>query len=775
MSPAQLLTVGVIPELEGDVDIRVDTWGVSHIKAGSAADAFRAQGWVQARDRLFQMDLWLRRGLGRLAEAFGEQFSERDRASRLFLYRGDRNEERQALGDATIEALEAFADGVNAFIDAAHVDPVLLPPEFSRYRYLPLYWNGSDISRIRTHGLFDNVIQEVERVITLRDFGPGVEDLRKVREPLRPVSIPAGLDVDLFSVEILSTYLLATSPVVVDGEPGKRSSVEGSNNWAISGTRTASGRPIVANDPHRALPLPSLRYLIHLTCPEFDVIGAQEPVLPGVSLGHNEHIAFGLTIFPSDQEDLYVYELNPDDPSLYLYKGRWEPFTRIVETVKVRDSEDVEIELGYSIHGPVIHVDLSNNVAYALRAAWLEPGAAPYIGSLKYLNARSTTEFIDAVRTWAMPSVNHVVADIHGHIAWAPRGLFPKRPNWDGTVPVPGDGHYEWDGYWSADDLPTKLDPEAGWIATANERNLPDEWNEPEITSEWFAPYRYQRIAEVLSAERESTVESSARLQTDIHSIPAREVVGALRRHQPTVSPAGEPILQRLLEWDFEMSADSIPAAEFELWYREHLRPALLQWALQTQVDSARLGRAVEHLLPSRQEELTGDPRIDIDLLRSLDDYPDDAVTVLTDSLNGYARRASKEPDRELGELQVADFKHPIRRTTEWDIAPLPKSGSPDTVNVTARDANYRQTVGASVRLVMDVGEWDGSLAANAPGQSGDPRSPHYADLAELWAAGTYFPLVFSEDAVAGNTDELQRLISSRTDARIGGPIDDIE
>ena len=761
MKGTKLLTEGLIPELEGDVDIRVDPWGISHIQAGSAADVFRAQGWVQARDRLFQMDLWLRRGLGRLSEAFGEQFTERDRASRLFLYRGSEQQEAEALGKASIAALQAFADGVNAFIDAAQDDPSLLPPEFSRYRYLPLYWTATNISKIRSHGLFDNVIQEVDRAVTLRDFGAEVEDLRRVREPMLPIIVPEGLDLDLITNEILRTYLLATSPVTVDGEQGPRPSAEGSNNWAISGDRTASGRPILASDPHRALPLPSLRYLIHLTCPDFDVIGAQEPILPGVSLGHNEHIAFGLTIFPSDQEDLYVYRLNPTDASQYLYGEKWEPFTQVTETVKVRDGEDVDVDLLYTKHGPVIHVDEPRGVAFALRAAWLEPGAAPYIGSLKYLSASSTGEFLEAIRTWAMPSVNHVVADTAGHIAWAPRGLFPKRPNWDGTLPVPGDGAFEWDGSWPAEDLPTVIDPDAGWVATANERNLPDGWAGPSITTEWLAPYRYERIAELLTGEEQSTVETSKRLQTDVVSIPAREVIAALCRNHSELRGDARRVADALLEWDLNVSADSTAAAEFELWYREHLRPALLRWALAKKLDTGSVDAALNHLQSRRGEELTGDARIDLALLRELESDPGGASALLAETLNTFAQESMFQSKKPWGLVHSARFRHPIRQTTEWDLPPFAKSGSPDTVNVSARDGDYAQTVGASVRLVMDVGDWNSSVAVNAPGQSGDPRSPHYADLAHLWAAGIYFPLLFSQDAVGEQTKEHYRLVNS--------------
>ena len=370
------------------VEILIDRWGVSHVYASSPYDAFFAQGFNAARDRLWQIDLWRRRGLGLLSEVFGPSFAEKDRAARLFLYRGEMRSEWLAYGSDTKRVVTAFVSGVNEYVKLAHEDSALLPEEFRLMGYLPSFWSPEDVTRIRGHGLYQNLASGVERALVLRDFGPEVEALRKPLEPPRDVAVPEGLDLSLIPTDVLRVYELATEPVeFTGGQSSPAKSMGGSNNWAISPGRTATGRPILANDPHRAQSVPSLRYAIHLSAPGMDVIGAGEPALPGISIGHNGNIAFGITIFSIDQEDLYVYETNPDDPSEYRYEGRWEPMEVERQLIPVKDGDPVEARLKFTRHGPVIYEDTQKNVAFAVRAAWLEPGTAPYLGSVDYMRA----------------------------------------------------------------------------------------------------------------------------------------------------------------------------------------------------------------------------------------------------------------------------------------------------------------------------------------------------------------------------------------------------
>ena len=264
-------------------------------------------------------------------------------------------------------------------------------------------------------------------------------------------------------------YDLAIAPVEFaerDGRAVRRARVrQGSNNWAIAGRRTASGRPILANDPHRAQGVPSLRYLAHLVAPGLNVIGAGEPALPGISIGHNERIAFGLTIFAIDQEDLYVYETRPGSPDEYRYRDGWERDDRHRGgRSRCKDSAPERVTLRFTRHGPVIAEDERRRTAFAVRSVWFEPGTSAYFASIAYMRAGNWREFVSGLRRWGAPGENQVYADRAGHIGWKPCGFTPIRHNWDGLLPVPGDGRYEWDGFLDPDRLPVERDPARGWF-----------------------------------------------------------------------------------------------------------------------------------------------------------------------------------------------------------------------------------------------------------------------------------------------------------------------
>jgi penicillin amidase len=735
-----------VPGLSAPVEVLVDRWGVPHVYAGSEEDLFVAQGFNAARDRLFQIDLWRRRGLGLLSEVFGEACVERDRAARLFLYRGDMRAEWLAYGPDTERVTSAFVRGVNAFVALAREDPAHLPPEFEALGYLPSYWEASDVTRIRSHGLFYNLEQEVARALTLRDHGPEVEDLRRVREPARELRVPEGLDLSVIPDDVLRVYRLATAPSPED--TGPRAGLDGSNNWVIGPSRTATGRPLLANDPHRGVTLPALRYIAHLSAPGIDVIGAGEPALPGISIGHNGRIAFGLTIFPIDQEDLCVYRTN--DAHEYLYEGRWEPMRCVRETVQVLGGEPVEVELWFTRHGPVIH-EGTGDAAFAVRAAWLEPGMAPYLGSMDYMGASGPDEFVAAMSRWGAPGENQVYAAPDGTIGWRPAGLVPRRPNWDGTLPVPGDGRYEWDGFHAVDELPSVRDPGPGWFATANQLNLPDD-HPYTVTHDWYPPFRYERIAEELGSRTGWTVADCVRLQTDYVSLPARRIqplLTGLSSDDTKVAAA----LESLRRWDATLSADSRAAALFEVWYRRHLRPAVLDAALSRLVPPGRRAAALARVLPN--EDVFADARVDLNLLLSAPPDPEIIVSTLADAVTDLEGLLGA--DGVWGDLHRAEPRHPLARLLGdkgTSAGPAPRGGSGDTVGSTPYTPDFRQNGGATFRLVIDVGAWDESVAMNSPGQSGVPGSPHHHDLFESWAADEAFPLLYSRDAVEWNLSD---------------------
>ncbi|MER5259503.1 penicillin acylase family protein [Streptomyces sp. NPDC002855] len=746
-----------VPGLQEPVEIRIDQWGVPHLYAASQDDLFLAQGFNAARDRLFQLDLWRRRGLGLLAEVLGERYAEHDRAARLFLYRGDMAEEWRAYGDDTERVTTAFVHGINAYVALCRADTAHLPPEFALLEYEPAYWHPSDVARIRSHGLQYNLRDEVGRALTLRDHGPEAEELRRRREPApHRLRVPEGLDLSVIPADVLRVYEMATTPPWAAGA-APRQGLDGSNNWVIAPSRTATGRPLLANDPHRGIALPALRYLTHLSAPGIDAVGAGEPALPGISIGHNGHVAFGLTIFPIDQEDLYVYRTNPENPHEYWYQDRWEPMTRVIEPIPVRDGDEIPADLWFTRHGPVIRELPERNAAFAVRAAWLGPGMAPYLGSMDYMRAASPDAFVAAMRHWGAPGENQVYASPDGTIGWRPAGRVPVRPNWDGTLPVPGDGRYEWDGFLDVEELPSVRDPAQGWFATANQLNLPPAYPNAEktVTYDWYAPTRHDRITEELSAHAHWTVQDCVQLQTDYVSLPGRRVrqlLAGLGDGQGAVAAA----LALLRDWDTRLTVESPAAALFEVWYRRHLRPALLARALDGIVGEEQRARALARVLPA--EDAAADARVDLELL---DADPDPALLLgtLAAAVEELTGLLGADPAAwSWGALHHAHPHHPIAAlldgaAPEWaSVGPAPRGGSGDTVGAAAYGAGFRQTAGATFRLVVDVGSWDDSVAMNSPGQSGVPGSPHYDDLFASWAADGSFPLLYSREAVEKHT-----------------------
>ncbi len=766
-----------VPGLEAPVEILVDRWGVAHVHAKGMDDLFFAQGWNAARDRLWQIDLWRRRGEGTLSEVFGPGFVEQDRAARLLLYRGDMHAEWLAYASDTKRIVSAWVRGVNARVDLVLERPELLPPEFAVLDYLPSRWTPEAVTRIRSHGLLRNASSELSRAIFLSQNGLDALALRDRNEPEHKLTLPEGLDLALFrdAEDFLDLYRLGTRGVRFDGllsgTPGAGDpDTEGSNNWAISPRRTATGRPLLANDPHRTQSAPSLRYIVHLASPDLNLIGAGEPALPGISIGHNGTIAFGLTIFSIDQEDLVVYRTRPGSPDLYQHGGHWLPMEVVTETIPVRGGDGRTVDLRFTRDGPVLHRDPDRNLAVGLRAAWLEPGMAPYLGSIEYMRARNWDQFLAAMNRWGAPSENQVYADIDGNIGWKPGGLAPVRTNWDGLLPVPGGGRHEWQGYRDMDELPVEFNPERGWVATANEMNLPQGYDVP-LGLEWAGPYRRQRIGEALEANDAMTVEDAVRLQTDYVSIPARRLLALLDRERlldsERVPTAVGSALDVLDGWNGELAPDSGAAALFEVWWRRHLedevggRLAASLGAATTPLpvhdeNLLRLLETPDGRLTGSREEAAGDSSPDNRPVVAPAEARDDALAAsLAAAFRDTSERLGPDPTAwRWGDLHQIELPHPLAARLPEDlrsrvqIGPAPRGGSGDTVGNTRYDGNFRQTSGASFRMVIDVGGWDNSVAMNNPGQSGDPRSPHYADLFEPWASDEAFPLLYSRPAI---------------------------
>ncbi|MEB8340630.1 penicillin acylase family protein [Streptomyces endophyticus] len=751
-----------VPGLRAPVELIEDRYGVPHIYADNEHDVFLAQGFNAARERLFQIDLWRRRGLGELADVLGADYVAQDRATRLFLYRGDMDVEWARYAEDAQRIATQFTAGINAYVAWLDAHPDQLPEEFGLLGYRPARWDPEDVVRIRSHGLTRNLTSEVKRAQVACAAGVDADLVRQGLQPDHKASVPDGFDPCVLPDDVLKVFELTTQEVEFSEGAVRRAVVrdattEGSNNWVVGGQRTATGRPILANDPHRSYSAPSLRYLAHLSAPGLDVIGAGEPALPGISIGHNGTVAFGLTIFPMDQEDLYVYELDPDDRTRYRYQDGWEAMKVLRERVPVAGEDDHPVELAFTRHGPVIHVDEEHDLAYAVRTAWLEPGTSPYFGSVAYMRARNYREFTEAMRNWGAPTENQVYADVDGNIGWVPGGLAPKRVGYDGLLPVPGDGRCEWDGFYSGDDLPRSLNPAAGFIATANQFNLPHEYQDMGLGYEWTNPFRHQRIVEVLSKQRKHTIADSQALQHDQLSIPARRLTALLARLKSS-EPDRRRALRLLRDWDAVESPDSGPAALFEVWLSRHLGPGFVRAAVPK---AAELIEDTDTLVLLGELEKPG---------RWLKDGAARDRLLLDTLGSAYAevRKLLGDDDGkwQWGALHHSLFQHPVSAAlgaadrARFDVGPMPSGGSPDTVNAaTYRTSDFLHTSGPSFRVVLDVGDWDSSVAVNTPGQSGDPDDPHYRDLAEPWLKGEYFPLAYSRAAVEKIAERRVRLL----------------
>ncbi len=479
------------PGLEEPVEILTDRWGVAHIYARNEHDLFFAQGYSAARDRLFQFEMWRRQATGTVAEILGRRELERDIGTRLHLFRKNLKQELNHYHPRGERIINAFVEGINAYIEQTVRNPRLLPIEFELLGIKPKKWTPAVVVS-RHQGLLSNVNREL--AIGQAVAAIGAEAVKEIGwyRPGDPVlELDPAIDGSLLNEEILRLYRAFRQPIkfkpedvvtayrndpdtyqrlaraVRDTVPlGDGTDEIGSNNWVVSGRFTQTGYPYIVNDPHRAPVAPSLRYFVHLNAPGWNVIGGGEPVLPGISIGHNDYGGWGLTVFGQDSEDLYVYDTNPSNPDQYRYLGGWEDMRVLRETIRIKGESPEEVELKYSRHDPVIHEDREHRKAYALRAAWMEIGNSPYLASLRMDQARTWEEFVEACAYSRIPAENMVWGDANKNIGYQAVSISPIRPGWSGLVPVPGDGRYEWDGYLPITALPNVKNPEKGFWPT---------------------------------------------------------------------------------------------------------------------------------------------------------------------------------------------------------------------------------------------------------------------------------------------------------------------
>ena len=757
------------PGLQQEVEILVDQWGIPHIYAKTEEDLFFAQGYYAAKDRLFQFEIWRRQATGTVAEILGPRELKRDIGSRLFRFRGDMDRELQHYHPRGQAIINAFVKGVNAYIQKTRSEPGLLPEEFRLLGIAPGFWTP-EIVVSRHQGLLGNSKEELSTARAVALLGPEkVAELSWFHPNDPDLSMDTLINRELLAKDLLEPYNAFRRPLqfrpedlvaanlrnsgdsyeALALEEAQRWETEqrigkeiiGSNNWIVSGKHTQSTYPMLANDPHRALSAPSLRYMAHLVAPGWNVIGGGEPTIPGISIGHNEHGAWGLTIFSTDAEDLFVYETHPDNPDLYRYQGRWEKMEVVYDTIFVKGAAPERVALRYTRHGPVVFQDKALNRACAVRCAWLEIGGAPYLASLRMNQSKTWEEFRQACQYSHIPGENMIWADKTGQIGWQAVGIAPIRRNWSGLVPVPGDGRYEWDAYLPIQERPHILNPEAGYLATANENVTPPGYPYPEALGfSWSDPYRGDRASEFLGSGRKFSLMDMAQLQTDYLSLAARQLTPLLKGLKSD-TPLVEKARLLLLDWDHRLERESAAAALYNAWENtlrgllsERLIPAPARPYLDLQL------KQVADLL------VLPDGRLGTDPLKGRD-------SLLLDALSKAVAQVTQKLGKDMAAWQYGNYKyalikHPLSdalsesRRKSFDVGPLPRGGNAGTVNNTGNGAN--QTHGATFRVILDTADWDHALATNSPGQSGDVRHPHYRNLFETWANDRYFPMFYS-------------------------------
>jgi penicillin amidase len=697
--------------LRDTVHVIRDRWGVPHIYAKNTGDLFFAQGYVQAQDRLWQMDMYRRTYAGELAEILGAEYVAHDRLARLLRFRGPWDErEWTSYHPDGRRIFQAFADGVNAYIAAAGDN---LPAEFKLTGLKPGRWTPeASVLRTQTAMPVGDARAELTFARSVVELGPEEANRRARPSPHRDLVVPNGVDLSLITAAVSSGLAgmrtAAPRPPLLpsyrswagatpSADLGAREDSPGSNNWVLSGRLTSSGRVIVANDPHRNVSNPSIRYIVHLNAPGWNVIGATEAPLPGVAIGHNGRIGWGLTIVGTDQSDVYVEDVNPARPDETRFRGQWEPMRVVAETIRVKDAAPVVVALKYSRHGPIFHEDTAHHKAYALRSTMHEPGSAGYLSALRYHALENCRQFLDAQRYYKAPTENMICGDAQGNIAWQASAASPRRPNWHGRLPVPGTGEYEWNGF--RDDLPRELNPDRGWIATANHDIHPPGYDPPLFFKNGPQTARYDRIAELLKGRARFTVDDMKRMQHDaLNGAAARDI--PLFQGWTAADPEIERARALIAGWDGWQRRESSPAAVYSFVAR-----GLTAEARSPATDAGRRRSLLERAIS-------------------------DGLTLL---------RTAQGPDPaqwRWGRVFRSEFPHDLVRA--YDIPAVERTGGNGTV--AAPGATYRQ--------IIDFANIDESAATNVPGQSAQPGSPFYANLVESYGRGEYFPLSFHRPAV---------------------------
>lgn len=714
-----------LPGLKQSVEVVRDRWGVPHIYAQNVDDLFFAQGYVTAQDRLWQMEMWRRWREGRLSEIFGPAALDYDRRTRLLTYRGPMDDaEFTSYHPEAKRIFTVFANGVNAYM-ARNAEN--LPVEFKLTGVAPGAWSAETLVRrwtsLNLASTYAHAMDEVRLALDVARLGAAEANRRRAPDPWADLEVPNGLDVKSIPPAILDAMRagdndpfgpgglpplpivapyrnMVSRPATARLELFDNPIVEGSNNWVIRSGLSTTGKPILANDPHRRLETPALRYYMHLNAPDWNVIGASEPPFVGIDAGHNERMAWGFTFAGTDVSDVYVEEIHPEDPNRVRWQDGWEPLRIVREEIAVKGEAPRAVELKFSRHGPIFFEDRANRRAYAVRSIVNDPGSAPYRGNLRFAQAESCRDFFDRAMSWKMPSHNLICGDIDDNIAFQLSALTPARSGWSGRLPVPGTGAYEWKGFRG--DLPREFNPARGFVATANNNTHPPDYKARPVmfhstTGVEFS--RITRIRQLLRPDGKYSVDDFKTMQLDAYSLQAASDIPAFQGWDAQDRDA-ERARALIASWDAVLTKASTPAALYVTWAGVADPAARSRTTPQTERQAA-----IEAGLQKAVAKLAGELGPDWSQWR-------------------------------YGRIHRSQFPHALVR--EFDLPVVERAGGFGTVAAT----------GVSLRQIFDLSDWDRSVFSIAPGQSGQPESRYYSNLLVAWSNGDYFPLAYSRQAV---------------------------
>ena len=748
-----------LPGLTRAVSVFQDRWLVPHIQADTLADAFRAQGFVHARDRLWQLEIQRRSAQGLLAEMLGSVALETDQLTRTLGFNRLAKRDWKILDGSAQELLTAYSEGVNTYLETENY-----PAEFKLLKHIPEPWSPLD-SLAWAHLMGWTLSHGWSGSLTRWELIQKVGEQKATELGLHypdnhPVELPYGMEFNELTDEGL--YKAVAGPFLdKDLEGGGR----GSNAWAVWGRRTETGKPLLCNDTHLALRTPSPYYMVHIkTDAGYHVSGLSLAGVPGILLGHNQDLAWGITLSYIDTEDLFLEKMDPANPGHYLHREKSIPLKTIIEVIPVKDGVDHDEPVQLTAHGPIIsNLGYSAGQPLSLCSMSLQP-TLMWQGFLELGDTHNWDSFLSAIRLVDMPSLNFVYADTAGNIGLAVSGRVPVRGKGNGQVPVPGwSGEYDWIDEIPVDKMPSALNPGNGIIISANHRIVDD--NYPyDLGHSFMNGYRARRIAEMLNENAVVTVEFCAIMQRDLVSIPGRELVKGLIKGLHTARPKAQKVIDILQDWDGILAVDSCAGSVYEVLIYQLLRRVLLE-NLGEELTVKVLGKGPHPVLLPTNEYLGHAVPM---LFRMLQNPDSEWITsekevftildlALVDTCTWLEDELGFEPKQwQWGRLHQLVFRHAlsVRKPLDklFNVGPFPIGGDTDTVFQTAYnpDAPYAPASWSPAhRMIIDLSNWCNCHFIIAPGQSGVLGSPHYDGLVNQWLKGELIPMLWDAEDIS--------------------------